>query len=78
MGTNNYGGHLVYFPLSFSQVVIPLSNIQWNYINHWYEPTTMTVDGAAVTDVVGSPYNVTLTNMGLPSHANHYWVVIGY
>ena len=31
-----------------------------------------------VTDVVGAPYNVTLTSMGLPSNSNHYWFAVGY
>lgn len=75
--TGIYWGHIVTFPTAFSSVVIPTSIINWLFTEQWYsggETATL----RTVTDVVGAPYDVTLTSMGLPSFSSHYWIVIGY
>lgn len=75
--TGSYWGHIVTYPITFTSVAIPATNIMWSFTTDWYTSTRGT-EWRACTDIVGAPYSVELSQMGLPSYSTHYWMVIGY
>lgn len=67
----------VVFPMSFSHVALVFGSIRWNWTQAWYADSA-NVKASNMTDVTGTPYDVTLAGFGIQSYSGHYYMAIGY
>lgn len=75
--TGTYWGTNVTFPCSYTEVPVVIGTIYWSWSRAWYVDST-NVQGRGVTDVTGTPYDISLTGFGIQSFSMHKWVAFGY
>ena len=76
-GTGRYYGHWVDFPISFTTNPVVFSAIDWTWTATWYQNSTGTTTNC-ITDVAGTPCNISTSGFMVQSCSSHKYLAIGY